>query len=548
MQINLGFDAQAQAAPQSFRDEIQKAANLLDSTFKDNISVNISVGYGEINGSAEPSGGASAGPASGVFDSYAKVRSWLATNASYEVQSGVAALPTGSSIQGQSIVAVWRAQEKLLGDVAANDTGLDGSSGFATDIPTAVLEGVAIHELTHAMGRVPYGSQPDIFDLFRFSSPGNRYFSGSSPANASYFSLDGGATDLADYGQNSDPSDFLNSSGRTPNDPFNEFYNGNTVQSLTRIDILQMEALGFHAQTTGLAKALSDFNGDHTSDVLLRDVSSGGVSAWTLNNGNFAGSTQIGGMGSNLQIQGIGDFNGDGTSDVLYRDNTNGGISVWTVKNDVVTAAAQVGGMGSNLQIQGVGDFNGDGTSDVLYRDNTNGGVSVWTVKNDVVTTSKQIGGMGGNLQIMGVGDFNGDGSSDVLYRDMTTGGISVWTIQNNLVAAATQIGGMGGNLQIAGVGDFNGDGTSDVLYRDSTTGGVSIWTVQNDAVTAATQIGSIGDNISIAGVGDYNGDGTSDILLRNNSSGGVTDWTVSNNHLVSAVQIGGVGTNIRIS
>src|SRR5947209_5835933 len=246
MLIHLEFDSRAQVAPQSFRDAIQAAANVLDATFTDNITVNITVGYGEIEGTPEPSGGASAGPNSGVLVNYSQVRTWLAQNAAIDVQSGVAAMSTGTSIQGQSQVAVWLAQERLMGLVPANDPRIDGAAGFATNIPTSSLEGVALHELTHALGRVPYGPQPDILDLYRFTGQGTRLFTDSIPAAASYFSLDGGRTDLADYGRNSDPSDFLNSSGRTPNDPFNEFYNASTVQSLSHIDLLQMEALGFH--------------------------------------------------------------------------------------------------------------------------------------------------------------------------------------------------------------------------------------------------------------------------------------------------------------
>jgi hypothetical protein len=246
MLIHLVYDSRAQAAPQSFRDAIQAAANVLDATFTDNITVNLSVGYGEINGQSEPSGGASAGPNGGVFVSYTQVRSWLVQNVSSDVQAGVAAMPTTASIQGQSQVAVWTAQLRLMGQISATDSRIDGSAGFATDIPTNLLEGVALHELTHAMGRVPYGSQPDIFDLYRFTGQGTRLFTQNIPAAASYFSLDGGRTDLADYGRNSDPSDFLNSSGRTPNDPFNEFYNAATVQGLSHVDILQMEALGYH--------------------------------------------------------------------------------------------------------------------------------------------------------------------------------------------------------------------------------------------------------------------------------------------------------------
>src|SRR2546430_1214904 len=129
----------------------------------------------------------------------------------------------------------------------ANDTTTDdGSATFATDIDPNLLVGVALHELTHAWGRIPYGPQPDIFDLFRFTSAGTRLFSGSDTAPAAYFSVDGGYTKLADYGRNSDPSDFLNSGVQGPNDPFNEFYSGSTGQVLTTVDKQQLDALGFH--------------------------------------------------------------------------------------------------------------------------------------------------------------------------------------------------------------------------------------------------------------------------------------------------------------
>ncbi len=108
--------------------------------------------------------------------------------------------------------------------LSANDTTTDDASAtFATDIDPSLLVGVALHELTHAMGRVPYGSQPDVFDFYRFTGTGVRLFSGNIPASAAYFSLNGGSTKLADYGQSSDPSDFLNSGVQGANDPFNEF-------------------------------------------------------------------------------------------------------------------------------------------------------------------------------------------------------------------------------------------------------------------------------------------------------------------------------------
>src|SRR5437868_2607673 len=227
--INLLFDAAAMAAPASFRAGIQQAASLLTAAISDRITVNIKIDYSGIGG------GAAAGPDNGLYVNYTTVRADLINNATAG-DTTFNALPGGPSIQGQTNVAVWNAQLKLWGVLGANDTTTDdGSATFATDINPNLLVGVALHELTHAMGRVPYGAQPDIFDFYRFTSAGTRLFAGGATAPAAYFSLDGGNTKLADYGQNSDPSDLLNSGVQGPNDPFNEFYTSNTLRQLTTV-------------------------------------------------------------------------------------------------------------------------------------------------------------------------------------------------------------------------------------------------------------------------------------------------------------------------
>src|SRR6266478_5132325 len=238
--INLLFDAAAMAAPASFRSGVQQAVSILGASISDPITVNLKIDY------SGTGGGAAAGPDNGLYQSYSSIRADLVNHAT-PGDVTFNALPSGSSIQGQSNVAVWNAQLKLWGVLGANDTTTDdGSATFATDIDPSLLVGVALHELTHALGRVPYGWQPDVFDLFRFTSPGTRLFSGSDTAPAAYFSVDGGNTKLADYGRNSDPSDFLNSGVQGPNDPFNEFYTYSTSQDLTTVDKQQLDVLGFH--------------------------------------------------------------------------------------------------------------------------------------------------------------------------------------------------------------------------------------------------------------------------------------------------------------
>jgi len=238
--INLIFDAAAMAAPASFRTGIEQAASILSATITNKITVNINIDY------SGTGGGAAAGPDNGLFENYSTVRTDLINNTAAG-DTTFNALPNSSTIQGQSSVAVWNAQLKLFGLLGANDTTTDdGSATFATDIQSSLLVGVALHELTHALGRVPYGPQPDIFDFFRFTSSGTRLFTDSIPSTAAYFSVNGGTTKIADFGQTSDPSDFLNSGIQGGNDPFNEFYGSSTLQSLTAADKVQLDALGFN--------------------------------------------------------------------------------------------------------------------------------------------------------------------------------------------------------------------------------------------------------------------------------------------------------------
>jgi 20S proteasome alpha/beta subunit len=239
--MNLKFDPGMSA---SFESGIEQAASILAATLYDKITVNLSIHY---SGSGT---GASAGPDNSLFEPYSTVVNALKSHAS-SGDTVFNTLPAGSSLQGQTQVQVWNAEAKALGFMSPNDTTTDDGVGFfGTGIDPSALVGVALHELTHAMGRVPDGPTPDIFDLFRFTQPGARlflqYIKGVS-APPAYFSVDGGSTRLADYGQNSDPSDFLNSGVQGSNDPFNEFYTpGFTLQSLTAVDKEQLDVLGFH--------------------------------------------------------------------------------------------------------------------------------------------------------------------------------------------------------------------------------------------------------------------------------------------------------------
>ncbi|MFC7702430.1 NF038122 family metalloprotease [Bradyrhizobium sp. GCM10028915] len=355
--INLIFDSAAMAASASLRDGIAQAASILASSIIDKITVNLQV---DISGTG---GGAAAGPDNGLYESYSLVRSDLINNASLG-DSIFSALPSGTSIQGQSSVAVWNSQLKLWGLLGANNTTTDdGSATFAADINPNLIVGVALHELTHALGRVPYGTAPDVFDLFRFTSPSVRLFQGGATAPASYFSVDGGSTKLADYGRVSDASDYLNSGVQGPNDPFNEYYTSTTTQVLSAVDLKQLDALGFHLTSstpvvieaygsTSLVQVLSNYFLKPIAGGTGPELSQGGSPAVA---GSFGGWAPI---GAEQTASGY---------EVAWKYGTTDQYLIWNADSSGNFTSYQLGLVsGSNASLEAAEtsfhqDLNGDG-------------------------------------------------------------------------------------------------------------------------------------------------------------------------------------------
>lgn len=271
--MNLVLDYENTAlflAPQSFRDAMQSAANILDEVILDNITIHIRVGWGDWNNAQDTSfapTAAEGAPLFGINESYASLRSALVTHEISSVgQTFVNSLPNTESVNGVSTFFVPSSIARALGFLSSAGAEEDGAVGIGTAIPDGQLIGVALHEFTHAMGRVNLDvvcDQPNLsFDLARYITAGNRLFTGGGTAVPAYFSLTGSNQDkLADYGKSSDPSDFLNTGVQGLNDPFNERYSSTTLQDLTYADKAQLAVLGFNvdfSQPTIFINTLAD--------------------------------------------------------------------------------------------------------------------------------------------------------------------------------------------------------------------------------------------------------------------------------------------------
>ena len=259
--INISWDASVANAPSAFVSAVLAAAQFLESQFTDPVTMNISVGYGEVDGYTLGGNTLGANLSYLVQATYAATRNALVRDAtSPDDATALASLPASSPRGGN----VWltTAQAKALDLISANGTSTDGFVGFSNSLPFTyndaggVASGtydffdVAVHELTEVMGRLMLTGETvggvansyDLLDLLHYSSPGVRDFSSSTPG---YFSIDGGATDLGNFNTvaGGDSGDWGASMGYNSFDAFS--YSG-VVNAVTQNDLREMDVLGWN--------------------------------------------------------------------------------------------------------------------------------------------------------------------------------------------------------------------------------------------------------------------------------------------------------------
>jgi hypothetical protein len=256
MQINLISDSSVSAAPPGFLPAIEEAAQFLDNLITNQITVNISVGWGEDdNGDYSIGNSLSLGAVLGQTLTYAQVKSALLASGTPADELAASNLPsTGGSL------FVGGAEAQALGLLPANGSQIYGSIGFNSSEPWNYgnqpvsgefdLVSDAELELVHAMGL----QLDSPMMLFRYSAPGVLETAvnsdGSTPA--AYFSLDGGNTNLNSYLTTGDPT--LWNSATAGNDALANPYSPNVGYVFSITDATELNALGFGVNTAALEK------------------------------------------------------------------------------------------------------------------------------------------------------------------------------------------------------------------------------------------------------------------------------------------------------
>jgi hypothetical protein len=257
LNFNLTFDASVAGAPAGFMTAFNSAIQFYEATYTDPITINMHVGWGEINGQALNPGdlGQSLTNQQGFF-TYNQIKAALTADAksSADLQS-VANLP--ATYPSNNFV-MSNAEAKALGLLAGNATGIDGWVGFDSTAPYTFdpnnravsgefdFIGLAEHEISEVMGRYGLGQNGAAtgrfspIDLFRYTSPG---VLDMTPENGAYFSINNGNTVINTY-NGTGGGDLSDWKGNTL-DSYNASLNSGVEEPVSAGDITLMDVLGY---------------------------------------------------------------------------------------------------------------------------------------------------------------------------------------------------------------------------------------------------------------------------------------------------------------
>jgi len=244
----------------AIQTDVNLVAAKFSSLYSDNVTLNFTI-------DASPGGlGSSLFSPAFFRGSYAQVRTALAGDSkSADDATAVASLPGAAPIgPGANQWFLTSANAKAVGLVAANNAASDGTYTFTSDLNTFDFDpsngitageydfiGTTEHEFSELMGRTNQLDNPGFgytaFDLFRFTAPGTRDFTGGAGQSCGvYYSINSGATNEKGYNctdpGNADNQDWDSS---VPSDPFNAFGTPGVVNALSNTGIQVMDVIGW---------------------------------------------------------------------------------------------------------------------------------------------------------------------------------------------------------------------------------------------------------------------------------------------------------------
>jgi hypothetical protein len=161
---------------------------------------------------------------------------------------------------------------------------------------------------------------------------------------------------------------------------------GYTIANQQIIGANHMGAVGLDWQTVTMGRF-----GSVPEGFIMQSQSTGVLEVYDIENNTITGASQLGTVGTDWKFSGLGNFNGDGTTDLLLRNDQTGGLQIYDIKDDKIVGTAFLGTIGTNWMYAGVGPIADESSQNLLLR-NTNGDLESYTIKNNAIVDAMMAG------------------------------------------------------------------------------------------------------------------------------------------------------------
>jgi hypothetical protein len=209
--------------------------------------------------------------------------------------------------------------------------------------------------------------------------------------------------------------------------------------------------------------------------------------------------SSVGAVGGNFTVEGFGNFSESSTTQMLMQGNSGsslGQLELYTYDPSTASfAGIDVGKVGSNLNILGVGDLLGNGSTQMVMQQN-NGNIWLYTYNaSSNALSGELVGAIGSNFHVIGFGQFGQAGQDEMLMQN-AAGDFEVYQYnasENAFVGAA--MGAVGAPWAVAGVAADAPAGASTaqlIQAMASISSGSSVNTTGTSAVSTDTPMQTI--------------------------------------------------------
>jgi hypothetical protein len=273
LKFDLIWDASVKHAPKAFRTAVIDAAAYYTRMFKNDETVKVRVGYGEVHGEKIPANDVASSIGNSFYNfTYSNVDYYLMKDAGWSNDQRIAdswlPSPSNAGVYNDYYYRVTYAQAQAWG-LKAPANSVDGFLGLSSGLnydynPKGAIGphqydavGAIEHELTEIMGRVGScltlrsPSNQDVFtplDLFRYSGE----YAREANDGAGYFSVNGGINDLGTYNDAAiNGGDVADWNPPIIGDSYGSGHPGHRGH-VSAVDLVEDSVLGYHLTAAGI--------------------------------------------------------------------------------------------------------------------------------------------------------------------------------------------------------------------------------------------------------------------------------------------------------